>query len=484
MNRTVRFVLASSLAAPLLPAQAEVPRMDWISITPGEGVVRVMVATWEKPHVFDLSNPSRLVIDVPALDRLPAVPPVPAGLSSLGVKRVRHSQFRSVADGAITRVVLDLDEVPIYDVDIAAGRAVITVNVPASVTGQAFVIGAREDPEPRSVSQSPDRDDPYAADDLDAASPVPVDEPRGVVEAPGDIRAERTAFVRNRRAEDLVKDADAAREAGDPKTAVERADRAIRHYPDAPSTGSARLITVDALFDASLEVDAYRRLAEVLDDGTSTAADRRGAIVRLMRRRPPAWTCPAYVQLAELAMEADGQTDDERARIGGRLGVHLAQSEGDLARALSLLDAALKTKPNASIAAEFHAALGYCHQRLKDYGRAAKAYAFAHDLVEKSAPVRARELRLRSADVWYRAGETAKAGKAYALVAHDENASEGDRSWALFQEGNCHFRARRFDLAANRYRELLATYPLGTWSKGARIRLALVGKKLTEPEDS
>ncbi len=451
------------------------PEITGFSIAREPGRVVLELPPVVPPDVFELKSPYRLVLDLPGVSALPGAPylsTIPIG--KWGIERVRTRQFRSGSGGATTRIVLDLVEPAPWELQTSSGRPLLVITREGTEPGDTFRIGSLPPPPTAEDSLSVDVEPFPTTSDAEPIEPEEIDL-RGPLNPSPEIISRRQLALWDRRGRDLLDEAELLFAAGDYRECLDRLSRLFHHYPTTPAAPEGHGLAVRVFCDLRLGRQALEHVTLVLDDAAAPDSLLEVCLADLVE-------CGAQAASSDdlaLAYEkASARLAPCRAlsRLGGRLGLLLAESGAESERVLDLLATALLADPDAPEAALLHRAVGLCHERQGGYARASREHVFAARLLFGTDPELAIELRLRAADNLFRAGLIEAAAEKYRLIAGLEAASAEHRSWAEFQLGNCYYRTRRYAKAAETYESLRIAHPSSFWSEQAEARLAAIAR--------
>ncbi len=474
--------LLATRPVPSTPAEPQVLR--GVSLSREAGGVVLTLPGVTAPRVFDIEDPHRLVVDVPAMSLLPRAPAlmtVPVG--RWGVRQVRTSQPDSDPEAPCTRIVLDLEGPSRWRLEQGPAAIRVVIERPGREPGDSVVLGALP-----ALANEPTADAPPAnappASALAAigstgarADTVIVDERADTVitvdPSSDEIVRRRQDALWDRRALALLTRAVLGHEAKDYRASLESLSHIFRLYPATEVAAQAHLLAARIFCELHLGEEAIAHVAAVVADTTAPGFLVTESLTALSEcpLRPDSWTRVENVLTRATARLSDGAA---LRRLGGHLGILMADAGAEPNRALKLLGAALVGESEAQHAAALHRAIGLCHEQDDQFTRAAREFLFAARLLFGRDREAAIALRVRAADALYRTGQIDAAVQHYRLVAGLEELPEALSAWTTFQLGNCYYRTRRFAKAAEVYGELKQKHATSFWSTQAESRLAVM----------
>jgi len=492
----VRWMAAGLLALALSGSGAIAqPRLEAVTVDQWDGHLRIRLPVAVPPRAFVIGDPYRIVIDVPAASALPGAPRLHRDrVGRWGVGEIRTSE-RTEAGGPVTRVVLETTNDPSVEV--------------RAVDAEHWVLASLARPEPAADPFRMGAGGPAPTPQVDAAPSVPDDEgdpppgwtpmddgdpaPDGAMEdpevrpgltereliaaaavPPEDVREARQARLWNRRAAELIADAEVRLAAGDYRNGLENLLRVFRYYPASIHASEAHLLAARFACELHFGDDALRHVLDAFESDATPDSTLIQALDALddCPLRPGLWASLARIH--ELATVRLADHPAVLRRNGARLGILQAESGESVGQALSLLTDALADDPDGPAAARLHRAIGLCHEHRGDPARAAVELLFAARLIGSTDRQESLALRLRAADDYFRANELEAAIEQYRLVVGLSGVPEELETWALFQLGNTYYRTRRFGAASEAYERLRTLFPQSFWSEQAETRLAIM----------
>lgn len=466
------------------------PRLEAVIVDEWEGQLRVRLPVAVPPRAFVIGDPYRVVIDVPAESALPGAPALHRDrVGRWGVGEIRTSQ-RSGDAGPVTRVVLETENDPTLEVRAVDAEHWVLATLSRSEPGVGpFRMATRSGRSPDAAPPVPtdaSTDTPgwTPMEDADLAPEPASPEVRpGLTEKdliaaaavpPEDVRAARQARLWNRRAAELIADAEVRLAAGDYRNGLENLLRVFRYYPASVHASEAHLLAARFACELHFGDDALRHVLDAFESDATPDSTLVAALDALegCPLRPGLWRSLARIH--ELATVRLADRPAAVRRNGARLGILQAESGEAVGQALELLTDALADDPDGPEAARLHRAIGLCHEHRGDPSRAAVELLFAARLIGSTDRQESLALRLRAADDYFRANQLDAAIEQYRLVVGLSGVPEEIETWALFQLGNTYYRTRRFGAASEAYQRLRTLFPQSFWSEQAETRLAIM----------
>jgi hypothetical protein len=430
------------------------PRLDAVTVDEWEGLLRIRLPVAVPPRAFVIEDPYRIVIDVPAASGLPGAPLLHREMvGSWGVGEIRTSERRTSSGEPMTRVVLETANDPQVEV--------------RAVDAEHWVLATLDRSEPDATPfgfGSPALRPGLTERELIAAAAMPSE----------DVRTARQARLWNRRAAELIADAEVRLAAGDYRAGLENLLRVFRFYPASSHATNAHVLAARFACELHFGDDALRHVLDAFENEASPDTMLVAALEVLEEcpLRPGLWASLARIH--ELAEARLSGYPEILVQNGARLGILQAEAGEGIGQALTLLTRALAEDPDGPRAAEVHRAIGLCHEHRGDPSRAAAELLFAARLIGTADRQRSLALRVRAADDHFRADEFEAASEQYRLVVGLSGVPEELETWSLFQLGNTYYRTRRFAAASEVYERLRTLFPRSFWAEQAETRLAIM----------
>ncbi len=509
-------ILATALSLPSTQASGgdgrPGERLTGVRVVERATSIAVELPITSLPRMMVLARPHRLVIDVPVASGLPGAPELTRWrVDRWGVREIRTSQFSRNADETITRLVLEMDHRPRWELE--GGPLGYAVLVAAEPDGEGPLVFGVLPALPEFAAPGPPDELPGdaaseaaagvgrtaggersdTADGIDATDATDTTGEHTVDAAPESAFQHRP--LSDRRAAELIADAEVKLAAASYREGLESLARVFTSHPSSRHVVRARTLAAEFACALHFGDEAVSHLLAAFADTTGAVRSAHGAVVAaaqatgvvepidsvLARGARLLATCPlrpeswhALSELHTMASRRLGPSHPAVTDVASTLGIALAEAGQSLDRARELLIRGLERTSDPARTAELHRGLGLCHEHADDRLAAAAELLIAARLTVANDRDASLALRLRAADNYYRADALEPATEQYRLVSDLEEVADELRCWALFQLGNCYYRARRFDLAAETFTAVEGAFPSSFWADQARTRLAAI----------